>query len=214
MPRKLGTAQLATYDVRITPTDQLPITKEQIMESDLKISEVILVAEEGGTPELKLHYHMYLKTTLSESRLRNVCSMLGRATKSANGNTVYSIRAAHLHTIGYVVKGKNIVYHNQSQTLIDQYLDQSDEYRKSKEKERKTAFRKNEKTLMDIMKEVEVDCNSTAQSVVIDVLKMYSKLGQKFPTRSALEVATMSILYPHRPVDVESYYCRNLFSWQ
>jgi len=106
------------------------------------------------------------------------------------------------------------VYHNQSQTLIDQYFEQSEEYRKSKETEKKRVFRQNEKTLMDIVKQVPVDANSTAESVVIEVLKIYSKLGQKFPSRSALETATMTALYIHRPSEVENYYCKNLFSWR
>lgn len=214
MPRKSGSAQLAEYDIRVTPSDQLPITKEQIVDSDLNDSEVVLVAEEGGTPQLRLHYHIYVKAKLSETKLRAICSKLGRATDEVKGNAVFSIRKAHPQSIGYIVKGRNIVYHNQSQTLIDQYYKQSEEYRKSKENERKSAFRKNEKTLADILKEVEVDCNSTAQSVVIEVLKIYHKLGMKFPPRSSLETATMTALYPHRPSEVESFYCRNLFSWK
>lgn len=214
MPRQTGTALLQEYDIRVTPSDQQPITKEQIVESDLNDSEVVIVAEEGGTPQLRLHYHIYLKAKLSETKLRSICSKLGRATNEIKGNAVFSIRKAHQQSIGYIVKGQRIVYHNQSQTLIDQYFTLSDEYRKRKETERKTAFRQKEKTLSYIMKEVEVDCNSTAESVVIEVLKIYSKYGLKFPSRSALETAAMTVLYPHRPSEVESFYCRNLFSWR
>jgi len=214
MPRQSGSAQLAEYDIRVTPSDQLPITREQIVDSDLNASEVVIVAEEGGTPQLRLHYHIYVKAKLSETKLRHICSKIGRATDEVKGNAVFSIRKAHSQSIGYIVKGRNILYHNQSQTLIDQYFKQSEEYRKSKENEKKSAFRKNEKTLADILKEVEVDCNSTAESVVIEVLKIYHKLGMKFPSRSSLETATMTALYPHRPIEVESFYCRNLFSWR
>ena len=151
MPRQSGSAQLAEYDIRITPTDQMPITREHILESDLKTSEIVLVAEEGGTPQLRLHYHLYVKAKLSETKLRSICSNLGRSTDRIKGNAVYSIRGAHPHTIGYVVKNRNIVYHNQTQTLLEQYFEQSEQYRKSKETERKQVFRQKEKTLQEVM---------------------------------------------------------------
>lgn len=214
MPRHSGTAQQQEYDIRVTPSDQQPITREQIVETDLNKSEVVIVAEEGGTPQLRLHYHIYVRACISETKIRAICSQLGRATSEVKGNAVFSIRKAHDQSIGYIVKGHKIVFHNQSQTIIDQYFKQSEEYRKKKENEKKSAFRKNEKTLSDIMKEVEVDCNSTAESVVIETLKIYSKLGQKFPSRSALETATMTRLYPYRPTEVESFYCKNFYSWR
>jgi len=137
MPPKAGTASLQEYDIRITPVDQMPITKEHIQESDLHTSEVIIVAEEGGNPQLKLHYHLYVKARLSESKLRQICSKLGRATQDIKGNAVYSIRKAHTHTIGYVVKNKNIIHHNQEQKLIDEYFELSDDYKRQKEADKK-----------------------------------------------------------------------------
>lgn len=215
MPRKSGTAQMQEFDVRITPTDQQPITKAQIVESDLNIAEILIVCQEGepnGVPVL--HYHLYVKAKISETKMASICSKLGRATADIKGNSVFSVRKAHQGTIGYVVKNKNVIHHNQDQTLIDQYFKLSEDYNKAKAKERKSAFRKNEKTLAEIMSEVEVDCNSTAERVVTDTLKIYHKLGLKFPTRSALEVAVMSALYPHQPSEVNAFYCRNLYSWR
>lgn len=203
------------FDIRITPTDQQPITKAQIVESDLNIAEILIVCQEGepnGVPVL--HYHLYVKAKISETKMASICSKLGRSTSDIKGNAVFSIRQAHSHTIGYVVKDKNVIHHNQSQTVIDQYFKESEDYSKAKAKDRKSTFRKNEKTLAEIMSEVEVDRNSTAERVVTDVLHIYHKLGLKFPTRSALEVAVMTALYPHAPSEVNAYYSRNLFTWR
>jgi len=64
MPRQSGSAQMTEYDIRITPSDQLPITREHIVESDLNDSAMLIVAEEGGTQQLRLHYHLYVKAKL------------------------------------------------------------------------------------------------------------------------------------------------------
>ena len=138
MPRHSGTARLSEFDLRITPTDQKRITKEEILESDLNKAEVVIVAEEGepnGIP--KLHYHLYVKARLSDTLMRNICRKLGRSTKEINGNAVFFCRLAHENTIGYVVKNRNIVYHNLNQTLIDEYFEISKDYQREKERKLK-----------------------------------------------------------------------------
>ena len=212
MPRKPNTATLTEYDIRITPTDQLPITKEDILESHLKDAEIVIVGEEGGNPSLRLHYHMYVKARLSETTISKICSKLGRANQTQKGNAVFSIRKAHEHSIGYVVKGKQIIYHNQDQKLIEEYFKKSDDYLKTRETDRRAASRLKEKTLMDIMKEVEVDYSSTPESVVAHVLKKYHEYGLKFPMRSQLETAILAKLYPHNPLIVINFYSKNLYS--
>lgn len=109
MPRKTGTARLQEFDIRITPTDQLPITKEHILETDLNVADIVVMCEEGepnGIPVL--HYHMYVKAKISESKMSQICSTLGRATREIKGNAVFSCKLGHDHTIGYVVKIKNL----------------------------------------------------------------------------------------------------------
>lgn len=210
MPRKLGTARLQEFDIRITPTYQLPITKEHILESDLHVAEVVIMCEEGepnGIPVL--HYHMYVKAHLSEAKMSQICSKLGRATSEIKGNAVFSCKLAHDHTIGYVVKNKKLIYSNQNQSIIDHYFDQSDTYKRQKEASRKRASRKQEKTLADIMKEVVVDNSSTPSSVIKELLYKYSENQIRFPPRSTLETATMTLLYKVHPEVVEYFYEKN-----
>lgn len=210
MPRHSGTARMTEFDLRITPTDQNPITKEQIMESDLNKAEVLIVAEEGtpnGTPVL--HYHIYVKAKLSDTLIRNVCRKLGRSTKEINGNAVFFCRLAHENTIGYVVKNKNIIYHNQDQKLIDEYFELSEDYNRKKEQERKSALREKENSLKEILKEVVVDNSSTPSGLIKQILYLYNEKQIRFPTRTTLENAVMSLMYKIKPLMVEEYYTKN-----
>ena len=209
MPRKVGTAKLAEFDVRITPSDGLPITREHILETDLKESIIAIVAEEGGTPECRLHYHLYIKAKLSETTLAKICSKLGRATDVHKGNAVFSIRAAHEHTIGYVVKNKQVIYHNQDQTVIDQYFEESDQYKRDKESAKKRSSRLAKKTLRDIVGEVEVDTHTGYDRLVRKVLDLYHKYDLPFPSRSSLETAVMKRIYPFNPEYVSAWYVKN-----
>jgi len=209
MPPKIGTASQQEFDIRITPVDQMPITKEHIQESDLHTSDIIIVAEEGGTPQLKLHYHLYVKAKLSETKLRQICSLLGRATKDIKGNAVYSIRKAHTHTIGYVVKNKNIIYHNQNQSIIDTYFELSDDYKKAKEADRKRAFRKQKEIVANIMKAVVVDNSSTPSSITRDILQKHNEHRIRFPSRTTMETMVMTLYYKEKPLEVEGFYTKN-----
>jgi len=210
MPRKLGTAKLQEFDLRITPTDGMPITKQEFMESDLKAAEKVIVGQEGGTPQLRLHYHLYVKGNLSEFTIAKICSKLGRATQTIKGNSVFSVRMAHPHTIGYVVKNKDIIWHTDSQQVLDSYFKESERYQREKETERKRTQRKVNKNLMDIMSEVEVDIHTSGESIIRSVLELYHKYDLKFPSRSTLETAIMKKIYSVQPQYVQSYYARNL----
>lgn len=210
MPRKTGTARLQEFEIRITPTDQLPITKEHIIESDLNVADIIVMCEEGepnGRPVL--HYHMYVKAKISPSKMDQICSKLGRATREIKGNSVFSCKLAHDHTIGYIVKNKKLIYSNQNQTMIDHYFAQSDEYNRQKEASRKRASRKQEKTLADILKEVVVDNSSTASSITKDILQKYHENQIRFPSRTTMETMVMTLYYKEKPLEVEGFYTKN-----
>ena len=210
MPRHSGTARLTEYDLRITPTDQRPITKEEIMESDLNKAEVLIVAEEGepnGIPVL--HYHIYVKAKLSDTLIRNTCRKLGRSTKEINGNAVFFCRIAHENTIGYVVKNKKIIYHNQDQKLIDEYFELSEDYKRNQERKRKSALREKENSLKLILKEVVVDNSSTPSGLIKQILYLYNERQIRFPTRTTLENAVMTLMYKIKPLMVEEYYSKN-----
>jgi len=209
MPRKIGTAKLSEFDLRITPTDGKPITKDEFMESDLKAAERVIVGQEGGTPQLRLHYHLYVKGNLSETTIAKICSKLGRATQDIKGNAVFSVRQAHSHTIGYVVKNKDIIWHTDSQQVLEQYFKESDQYKREKETERKRASRKENSSLVDILKEVEVDGQTSVADIVAFVLQYCHNHDLKFPNKNMLETAVLKRIYPFQPQYVQEYYMRN-----
>jgi len=211
MGRKSGTAKLQEFEVRITPTDGEPITKEEFIGTDLNKAEILIVAQEGGgDSNQQLHYHLFVKAKLSESHISNIASRLGRATQTIKGNPVFSVKLAHEGTIGYVVKQKNIIYHNQDQTLIDEYMIKSDQYRRDLVAERKRASRKENKSLCDILKEVEVSSTTSPSQIVSQVLDRYSELGMKFPTKNSLETAILQKMYTSQQAYVIYCYKRNL----
>ena len=211
MPKKIGTsADEAQYDVRITPSDSVPISQEEF-KSHLKEAIQVIACEEGepnGTPQL--HYHVYVRAKISESTMRMICSRLGRATASINGNAVFSIRKAHANSIGYIVKGKKIVYTNSDQKVIEEYFELSDSYRKEKEASRKSASRSTKETLDSIVSGIQVDTHSTPSYVVFHILEEYQKLDKKFPPRTMIETAVLKKLYPLQKGFVADYYSKHL----
>lgn len=211
MPRKIGSAIESEFDARITPVDQKPIPKEKF-ESHLKDAIQVIVCEEGesnGTP--KLHYHLYIRAKISESTISKILATLGGATAEIKGNAVFSLRKAHEHTIGYIIKCNKVVYSTDDQYTLEKYFQTSESYRKTLEANKKRASRTNEKTLSDILKEVEVDAHSPLNWVVQKVLEKYTELDKKFPPRSMLEVAIMKRIFPYQKDLVVNYYSRNIF---
>jgi len=106
---RLKRGALAEWSIRITPTNQEPISAEEFNEKGLKDAEQLLVCEEGapnGSP--RLHYHIYIKTRISRSSLERYCANIGRTNMEMKGNAVFSIKSANEGTIGYVIKDNNI----------------------------------------------------------------------------------------------------------
>lgn len=205
---------LKEWDIRLTPTDQEPI----LFDDAIQDFEQLLVCREGepnGTP--RLHYHIYAKTYRSDTYIDKLLNQLGRSTETKKGNAVFSKRKAHEGTIGYVIKGGEVVCrHDFTQTMIDEYYRLSQEYRKRKEAERKSASRSTENFLSLIMKEVAEGARTggphTPQEFMSHILRKYRDNNMRFPNRSTLENAVMTILYEFNPREVERYYSRNLFS--
>jgi len=200
------------WDIRLTPVDQEEIKFDEIIDDFAQL----LVCKEGspnGTP--RLHYHMYAKTTRSDSYIDRLLNKLGRSDETHKGNAVFSKRKAHEGTIGYVIKGGDVVNRHQfTQQMIDEFYELSKQYRTNKENERKTASRVKEKFLSLIMKEVveivRTDRLSTPQSIMSLFLRKYRDNNMRFPNRSTLENATMTILYDINPRIVEDFYSKNI----
>jgi len=210
MPRKIGTAIESEFDLRITPSDQEPISSEEF-KNHLKDAIQVIVCEEGepnGKP--KLHYHLYVRAKIAKSTMEKVCQTLGRATAEKKGNAIYSLRQAHSGTIGYVVKTRRIIYATDDQNVLEKYFEQSADYLKTKERTRKGASRESEKTLDSIMKGVEVDSHTTPSELIQKILEEYTKLDKKFPPRGLLETSVLKKLYPLQKGFVVSCYSKNL----
>lgn len=207
---KRTTGDPSAWDVRITPSNGEPIAFDNSLRKD--DYDIFLACREGGpTTAKKLHYHCYIVSRLSETSIRNMCSFLANGT----GNPAYSVRKAHEGTIGYVVKEGDVVFrHGCSNEFITEWLSKSKDYRKDLEAQRRAASRAKENTLAEILKVVaEGVSSSTSPSEVSDmILEHYYQKELKFPTRSVVEQAVMTLLYPHQPTLVRAFYAKNFLS--
>jgi len=210
MPRQIGTAEESEFDIRITPTDQVPITIEEFKKVFEHTIEAVICEEGEPDGEPKLHYHGYIRAKISESTMSKICSKLGRATDKKKGNSVFSVRKAHEHTIGYIVKGNKVAYTNCDQKRITTYFEKSKIYRNEKEANKKHASRSSKKSLEDIMKMFEVNSATSPATIVGWILQEYTKLDKTFPPKSQIEAAVLKKLYKHQKDYVVAYYSRNL----
>jgi len=202
---------MVEWDIRITPSDQLPIAFDPLSED----FQVFVACEEGGTPDLKLHYHIYCISNRSETYLDKKLNQWGKATATAKGNAIFSKRKAHDGTIGYCVKGGKVVTRlGWTDQFLEEMLTRSRDYKKEFEKKRKQITRQKEQLLSSIMKEIaeslKDDLALTASQIMALVLGKYSKLNVRFPNRAVLETAVMTLLYTKRPNEVIAWYAKNL----
>lgn len=208
-PKKM-TGDPAHWDVRLTPSDGLPIDfMDKVPTSDFI---VFVACKEGGEgTDKRLHYHVFLSSLRSESWIRSLCSVLANGT----GNPAYSVRKAHNGTIGYVVKEGNVVFrHGWTDKFLEEMLTNSQQYRKDLEAAKKRASRSKDNSLVEIMRLVApgVTTESEPSDVSAMILAHYYHKELKFPTRSCIEQAVMTLLYPHRQNLVNDFYARNFVS--
>lgn len=199
------------WDIRLSPTDQLEVDFSSLNLEDFKMLLVCKEGEPNGTP--RLHYHIYVTTTRSDSYIDNLLSKLGKSTADKKGNAVFSKRKAHEHSIGYIVKQKNVVFkHNIPDQKITEFFKQSDDYNKQKQAERKSASREKENFLSELMKDPEVKRLSDPTDITAFLLNRYKQAKVRFPARSTIESAVLTLLYEHRPHDVIAFYSPKFFS--
>lgn len=214
MPRpKKQDSPMLMWDARVTPVDGQPI---QFHPETLDF-EIFLACREGGDDtDKKLHYHIYMVSRRSETWLRQYLACLGGATATVKGNSVYSLRKAHEGTIGYVIKEGNVVSrHGLTDTFLSEMITKSKQYRKDLESDRKRVQRSKENTLAEILKVVaegvKNDPSPTPQFLVQSILDACTEKQIRFPSRSTIENAVMTILYKTDQSSVLNYYCRNLY---
>lgn len=200
-----------TWDIRLTPVDQVEVDFSSLDLSDFQILLVCKEGEPNGQP--RLHYHMYGVTTRSDSYIDNLMNRLGRANAITKGNAVFSKRKAHNGTLGYVVKNGDVVLrHGIDDRFLTEIFKKSQDYRKEKEAERKKQSRSNENFLGNLMKEIEAKQLSDPAAITSCILQAYSASEKRFPSRSSVESAVMSILYKQKPRMVIQWYTPHFFS--
>lgn len=197
--------ELKEWDIRVTPVDQVEIDYSALDLSDFKIFLSCKEGEPNGQP--RLHYHIYATTHRSDSYLDNFLSKLGGATAMVKGNAVFSKRKKHEGTVGYVVKNGNVVCrYGVDDQFITESFKVSEEYRKIKEKERKSASRGNENFLAQLMKSDEVKRLTTPSELTAYILNQYHKADKRFPPKTTIQSAVLSMLYSQYPQMVIDYY--------
>lgn len=215
MPRiKANPDDLLILELRITPPDGLPITDWQI-NSDFK---QLIAAQEGGTPECRLHYHAYVECLRSRTWLIKWIYSIAHCTNGEQGNAVFFTRKPHNNTIGYVVKHGNIVVsHGCSQTFITDWLVKSDEYRRAKDTERKRTQRVEKSFTQQVHKSIVATLHEsrdlrTPDSVLALILAQYREANKIYPNRTTIENLIVTVLHPYDDYMARAFYLRNFES--
>lgn len=218
MPRpKLDPNSTLTLEVRITPADGLPIDDWKVCDTDFK---VMLSAQEGGTPECRLHYHLYIETLRSRSWLIQWIYSVAHCNNGEHGNAVFFTRKPHDHTIGYVVKQGNIVHrHGCTDTFIDEWLRKSAQYKQDKEASRKREQRVKKAFTLEVREKVEAALATASgfhlrnpESILDMILHEYHEAKLTFPPRSSVETMIVSCLYPYDKSLYKNFYLRSILN--
>lgn len=202
-------AEIRCLDVRLTPSNQQPIDFTKL---DLSDYQKFLVGKEGGTGTGKqLHYHCYIETRRSDFYLKTQYQAL----TGGMGNKAYSQRKAHEGTLGYCVKdGDVVLQHGYTEDEVKGFKERSAQYRTEKETERKRSVRAKDNLLkgyvMEVIEELEQYSNPSPHYIMSLFLQKYDRDDARFPSRSTLETAVLTILYRFSPSQVVEYYTKNI----
>lgn len=212
---KPKSGELYIRELRITPPDALPITDWQVNDDDFK---VLIACQEGGDDGKKLHYHIYMESHRSESWVKKWVYKIAHCYNGESGNTVYFSRKPHENTIGYVVKCGNVVCrHGVMQTFIDEWLIKSNEYKATKERDRKRVQRSRATIIQTIMDKLESDLHAgilihSVEAVSESLLNSYAT-EKVYPSRSQHEMMVIKLIHPYVPTFVRSYYEKHLYPY-
>lgn len=207
-PKKEG--ELKSWDIRLTPTDQVEVSFDALETDDFKVLLICKEGEPNGLP--RLHYHMYMETTRSDNYIDNLLNRLGKATADKKGNAVFSKRKSHEGTIGYIVKNKDVVFRlGVDNHVLEEYFQKSDDYVRNKANERKTESRAKLNFIAELMKDPVVKRLTDPEDITTWILKKYVEHETRFPNRSTIESAVMTLLWAHRQHDVVEWYSPKFF---
>lgn len=214
MPRtKTNPEELYVRELRITPPDQEEIADWKLGD-DFKVA---IFAKEGGVGTGKqLHYHGYIESFRSASKITKWIYDIAHCHNGERGNAVFFSRQPHDNTIGYVVKHGDIVCrHGVEETFITEWIERSSQYRRDKDAVRKRTNRSASNVRGEIIDEVkqrleEHEALRYEEQVVGMLLAGYCQRGLVFPPRSTIENIACSILYKYHPELINAFYCKNL----
>jgi hypothetical protein len=182
-PRPLS---IKEWEARLTPQNQTQVTDWSPMLNKINDENAqIIICEEGGTEECRLHYHLSIKTNASESIIRSGLSIVSGGT----GNGAYSLKNAHSHSIGYIVKQGNVVFRlNYTDSHITEYMRLSNEYKQQLDASRKRVQRTNKDILAGIIKDAHARKVPQDPHDIYDHLETaYEELKMPLPSRSIIE---------------------------
>lgn len=207
--------ELLTLELRITPPDGTPITDWKLTDTDFK---QVIAAEEGGTDDCRLHYHLYVECLRSRTWLIKWIYSIAHCHNGEQGNSVFFTSKPHDNTIGYVVKHGNIaVRHGCTQTFIDEWLAKSDEYRRAKESDR-TRAKRLKKSFTQHVRDTIAETLTTdvahrdAAGILDLIITHYHEGKQTFPSRTQVENLVVTLLYPYDKSFYRAYYLKNITS--
>lgn len=211
-PRK-SDGEIFKWDIRLTPCDGEPIDFTNVDLGQLKL----LVGEEGGTPTLKLHYHMYLETRMSDTLLRQNLYKIAKWTPTClveKGNPVFRKGVPHEGTEGYAIKHEKIVCsYGYTEQELHAIVERSRQYRRDRESAKKAKSRASQATMKEFIKEAIESENVVASPtfIVNFLLTKYEEHQLVFPSRSQMENAVMTVMSKRGRMNyVIDYYTKNL----
>jgi len=201
-------SKFTEWDIRLTPFTQVDVpTTEWARLTSTDKDERLLVCREGGTTELKLHYHIYYKSTMSKSQIYNIL----RSIAGSSGNKGYKVKLAHDKSIGYIVKNHDVVYrHNYTDTHITEYFAISDQYRRDMEASRKRITRVKQSTLKSVCEDIQKShdtANCSYREIYELIVEQYNKNNMFLPSRSILETCIVNMGDAFKR---QEYYLKNI----
>lgn len=174
------------WSIRVTPPNGCEV--DFIMDE----FEQFIACKEIGKKHKKLHYHIYCKTTLNDTEIREYLQLM--CDTNATGNGFASCKEAHDGTKGYCVKEQIDVdsithYKGFTRSDLTDLFAQSKQYRNDKEAERKAKYRKEQKTQKDIVASVveELGSASDVAEITQKILTHFKDNGELMPTHSSFE---------------------------
>lgn len=201
-------------EIRLTPYDGEPLQDADYAMVIPFFDKLVLFEERSDTD--KLHYHGYLESAYAHCKVREMLRKICHCNDNGvNGNALFFTRKPHSHTFGYISKsGKCVLRHGESQTTIDEWINASAEYVKSKSRNKKREQRTRQDELQSIIEQVEKDLRVDSriryvEGIIERICAICTQESVRFPTRPQMDQFVVKLMYPYNNDVVRSYYGRS-----